>query len=65
MDLIIVTLRELQLAYLGHLLRKEEKDPIWNMAYDRHLKPRILGGPKRRGAPRLKWAAEVLNFALT
>eukprot|EP00969_Alexandrium_andersonii_P183100 8090266-Alexandrium_andersonii.AAC.1 len=35
------------------------------MAFDRFLKPRILGGPRRRGAPRAKWASEVLQYALS
>eukprot|EP00969_Alexandrium_andersonii_P369031 15474203-Alexandrium_andersonii.AAC.1 len=35
------------------------------MAFDRFLKPRILGGPRRRGVPRAKWTSEVLAFALS
>eukprot|EP00969_Alexandrium_andersonii_P104428 4607972-Alexandrium_andersonii.AAC.1 len=54
----VVLLREQQLLYFGHLLRKDSRDPVWNLAFDRFLKPRILGGPRRRGLPRAKWAAE-------
>eukprot|EP00969_Alexandrium_andersonii_P144298 6381692-Alexandrium_andersonii.AAC.1 len=57
-DPLIVLLREQQLLYFGHLLRKDTRGPIWNMAFDRFLKPRILGGPRRRGVPGAKWASE-------
>eukprot|EP00969_Alexandrium_andersonii_P006420 278805-Alexandrium_andersonii.AAC.1 len=59
----MVKLRALQLGYLGHVLRRGPGDPLWGLCFDRFLAPRILGGPRRRGLPRLKWAREVLAFA--
>eukprot|EP00969_Alexandrium_andersonii_P147622 6527490-Alexandrium_andersonii.AAC.1 len=56
--------RFLQLTYLGHVLRRGPRDPLWNIVFDRFLGCRILGGPRRRGVPRLKWGNMVLGFAL-
>eukprot|EP00969_Alexandrium_andersonii_P136456 6037358-Alexandrium_andersonii.AAC.1 len=33
-DPIIISIRCLQLFYLGHVLRKPRQDPLWNIAFD-------------------------------
>eukprot|EP00969_Alexandrium_andersonii_P237768 10495768-Alexandrium_andersonii.AAC.1 len=53
---ILVRIRFLQLAYLGHVLRRLPWDPIRCVVFDRHLGNRVLGGPRRPGLPRDVWA---------
>eukprot|EP00969_Alexandrium_andersonii_P356013 15445665-Alexandrium_andersonii.AAC.1 len=45
-------LREQQILALGHLFRSPEGSPQSMVLCDRFLRPRTLGGPRRRGLPR-------------
>eukprot|EP00969_Alexandrium_andersonii_P192336 8495496-Alexandrium_andersonii.AAC.1 len=44
--------REQQILALGHLFRAPEGSPQRVVLCDRFLRPRTLGGPRRRGLPR-------------
>eukprot|EP00969_Alexandrium_andersonii_P076451 3370775-Alexandrium_andersonii.AAC.1 len=57
-------IRHLQLGYLGHVLRKGPGDPLFDVVFDRHLKPRALYGPRRPGLPRETWS-EKLPIAIS
>ena len=58
-------IRRKQLALLGHILRREQEHPDRLVCFQPHtdLQPRAPPGThRRRGRPRLTWAASILPF---
>eukprot|EP00969_Alexandrium_andersonii_P126031 5572025-Alexandrium_andersonii.AAC.1 len=56
---IICRIIYLQLAYLGHVLRRLPWDPLRSVVFDRFLGFRVLGGRRRPGVPREAWSDKV------
>ena len=50
-------------SFIGHILRRPLRHHSRIVAFNRFLKPQILGGPFRPGNRRGKWAEHVLATA--
>ena len=49
---------------LGHILRRDGKDPLRATTYDRFGQPKMLSGTARHGGMRKCWAPEVMESAV-